>query len=100
MAEDGAGTGTTDGGDAGGQGDQGQQYTPPASQADLDRIISDRLTRERAKFADADTWRQKAEAFDKLEDEKKTEAQRLADERDREKARGDTAEASNLKLQV
>lgn len=99
MAEDGAGTGT-DGGDAGGQGDQGQAYTPPASQADLDRIISDRLSRERAKFGDYDALKSKADRFDKLEDEKKSEAQRLAEERDREKQRGDSAEASNLKLQV
>lgn len=38
-------------------------YTPPATQADLDRIISDRLARERAKYADyADLKKLAAEA--------------------------------------
>lgn len=101
MPDDGAGTGSN--GDAGQQGDQGQQqttYTPPGSQADLDRIISERLSRERAKFGDYDALKSKAEQFDRLEDEKKSEAQRLAEERDREKARGDSEAAMNLKLQV
>ena len=38
----------------------GSTYTPPATQADLDRIIENRLQRERAKYADYDTY--KAEA--------------------------------------
>lgn len=36
------------------QVNQGNQYTPPATQADLDRIIEGRLSRERAKYADYD----------------------------------------------
>lgn len=36
------------------QGNQGSTYTPPATQADLDRIIEGRLSRERAKYADYD----------------------------------------------
>lgn len=44
-------------------------YTPPATQADLDRIVGERLARERAKFPTADELaqlRQKAEAHDAL----------------------------------
>jgi hypothetical protein len=37
------------------------EWTPPASQADLDRIIEERLARERAKFADYDELREKAQ---------------------------------------
>ena len=39
---------------AGGENEQGAQggYTPPASQADFDRIVQTRIERERAKFAD------------------------------------------------
>jgi hypothetical protein len=43
------------------------QYTPPASQADLDRIVEQRLARERQKYADYDTIKQRAEAYDALE---------------------------------
>lgn len=81
-------------------GGQGQQdtYTPPASQADLDRIIESRLTRERAKFADYDDLKTRASKYDELEESKKTEAQRLADERDREKTRAETAEAAQMRV--
>lgn len=41
-------------------------FTPPATQADLDRIITDRLTRERAKFEGFDAYKSKAEQFDAL----------------------------------
>jgi hypothetical protein len=54
-------------------------FTPPASQADLDRIIADRLSRERAKFADYDDLRAKAEQLDAIEEANKTEAQKQAD---------------------
>lgn len=51
------------------QGTQGQQqdaggYKPPATQAELDRIISDRLNRERARFADYDVVKDKATKYD------------------------------------
>jgi hypothetical protein len=44
-------------------------YTPPGSQADLDRIIESRLARERAKFADYDDVKAKAAKHDALEAE-------------------------------
>jgi hypothetical protein len=39
---------------AGELNEPGSGYTPPASQADLDRIIQDRVARERSKYADYD----------------------------------------------
>lgn len=54
-------------------------YTPPASQAELDRIIGDRLARERAKFSDYDTVKAKADRLDAAEQAAKTEAQRLSE---------------------
>lgn len=42
-------------------------WKAPASQADLDRIVSDRLNRERAKFADYDALAEKAAYWDELE---------------------------------
>lgn len=82
----GSGDGGDGGGDAGdgapadkGSGDTG--WKPPASQADLDRIISDRLARDRrANFADYDALKDKAGQFDALAAASRTDAERLADE--------------------
>ncbi len=41
-------------------------YTPPASQADLDRIITNRIHQERSKFADYGDLQAKATELDKL----------------------------------
>ena len=45
---------------AGENNDQGNGFKAPATQADLDRIVGDRLARERAKFADYDDLKVKA----------------------------------------
>lgn len=50
-----------------------QTYSPPATQADLDRIISERLAREREKYADVPELRKKAAEFDKAAEAAKTE---------------------------
>lgn len=47
---------------AGENNDQGSEYKAPATQADLDRIVGDRLARERAKFADYDDLKAQATA--------------------------------------
>lgn len=62
--------------DAGGSPD-GKTFT----QADLDRIVADRLTRERQKYADYDDLKTKASQFDELQDAQKSEL-----ERERERA--------------
>lgn len=75
-----------------GGGDSG--YTPPATQADLDRIIGERLSRERAKFSDYDDLKSKAEQFQALEDEQKTEFQRLQEAYEAERSRASELEQS------
>ena len=62
----------------------GSTYTPPATQADLDRIVENRLQRERQKYADYDTLKEKAERVDTI----------TAD-RDSWKSRAKEAEAKN-----
>lgn len=52
------------------------EFTPPATQADLDRIIAERLHRERAKYADYQDLRKKAEQFDQLQESQKTELEK------------------------
>lgn len=62
--------GGVDGGDHGdGGAGGGSSWAPPASQADLDRIIEQRLARERAKYADYDYIKEKADRHDALENE-------------------------------
>lgn len=62
------------------------------TQAELDKIVSDRLTREKTKFADYDDLKAKATKFDEFEAANATElekANKRAD--DAEKAAADTA---------
>ena len=49
------------------------------TQAELDAIIGDRLAREKAKYTDYDSLKEKAEQFDKLQEEGKTELQKAND---------------------
>jgi hypothetical protein len=55
--------------------------TPPAegktfTQADVDRIVADRLGRERSKYSDYDQIRVKAEEFDKLKEAQASETEK------------------------
>lgn len=61
-AGDGGGDGGTDNGDGGTGGES--TYMPPATQADLDRIIDGRLARERKKYEGFDDLKSKAEKWD------------------------------------
>lgn len=64
-------------------------YTPPASQADLDKIVADRIARERAKYADYDDLKDKAAKFTEIENASKSDlekAQQRADEAERKAA--------------
>lgn len=70
------------------------------TQAELDRIVQDRLARERQKYEGFDDLKAKAEQFDKLQDEQKSE---LEKERDRaakaeERATKIEAEAKEIRL--
>lgn len=82
-----------EGGDGGGGGEGAQQgdgaqppaYAPPATQADLDRIIESRLARERQKLAgeyggDAATVKKQLEDYQKHLDSQKTDHDRALDE--------------------
>jgi hypothetical protein len=87
--------GTNAGTDNGTQGTQNagsagtQNSTAPAApastasqsftQADVDRIVAERLSRERGKFADYDDLKTKAAKFDEFENSQKTELQKAND---------------------
>ncbi|MGF4045732.1 hypothetical protein ACX800_09980 [Paenarthrobacter nitroguajacolicus] len=68
------GTATLEGTGEGAEGGGESTYTPPATQADLDRIIQDRL--KRAKPADYDDLKSKAAEYDKYKESSKTEQQK------------------------
>lgn len=86
--------GQDNGGDAGQQ--QSQTQTEPKveqrpggetktfAQADVDRIVADRLARERARFADYDELRRKAGQLDELADKQKTDLERAVERARRE----------------
>ncbi len=63
------------------------------TQAEMDAIISDRLKRERAKYADYSELQAKAAKFDEAEEANKSELQKAVEERDALKARIDKLEA-------
>lgn len=75
-------------------------YVAPASQADLDRIIADRLSREKAKYADYDDAKAKAAEYDKAQEAAKTEAQKLADRLAAAEAKAQEAEVKALRAEV
>lgn len=54
--------------------------TKTFTQAELDRMLADRLSRERKKFADYDDLKKKATEFDKMQDAQKSEVEKLNDQ--------------------
>jgi hypothetical protein len=68
-------------------------WNPPASQDEFNRIITERLNRERSKFADYSDLKSKAQQFDQLSESQKTEAQRQADALKATETRASAAEA-------
>lgn len=77
--------------------DDKKDYSPPASQADLDRIIQDRITRERAKFEGFDDYKKKAAEFDKAAEAARTE-QEKAVEAARNEGKTEALTAANSRL--
>ena len=63
-----------DGGDGGG----GDGFTPITTQDDLNKVIADRVNRERAKFADYKDIKAKAARLDEIEAVNQSEAERFA----------------------
>ena len=62
--------------------DQGQaqgQVQKTFTQDELNTVVNDRLKREREKYADYATLKEKADRLDKLEEENKTELQKAND---------------------
>lgn len=59
--------------DGGGQDDKDKTFT----QTDVERIVNERLARERKKFAGHDDYKRKASEFDKLQEKNKSDLERV-----------------------
>lgn len=75
-------------------------FTPPASQEDLDKIITARLTREREKFAGYEDLKAKAEKWDQAEEANRSELEKVQTVAQQEKARADAAELRAVRAEV
>jgi hypothetical protein len=75
-------------------------FAAPVSQEDLDRIIGERLARERSKFADYSDLKAKAEQFDALEEKNKTELQKALDRAAAAEALAADASAKALRSEI
>ena len=74
------------------------EFKPITSQDDLNRIIADRVSRERGKFADYGDLQAKAQKFEQLEAEKLTETQRLQAQLEELNGKAARAERENARL--
>lgn len=75
-------------------------FTPITTQDDLNRIITERVQRERGKYADYSDLKAKAARLDEIEQANKSEAQKLADRAAAAEQKAAKAEAAALRLQV
>lgn len=76
------------------------EFKPVTSQDDLNRIIADRVARERAKYADYKDLKVKAARLDEIEAANKTEAQKLADAVAAAEKERDDARAEALRMRI
>lgn len=76
------------------------EFTPITSQEQLTRIIGERIGKVRSQFADYDDMKAKAGKLDALEQANKSEIEKLAEERDAEKARADATSNELTRLFV
>ena len=72
---------------------QGAPAERTFTQAEMDAIIGDRLKRERAKYADYEDVKAKAQQFDAAQEAAKTDLEKAVEERDRLKEQLDRLEA-------
>lgn len=76
------------------------EFKAITSQADLDKLIGERLARERSKFADYEDLKAKAAKVDAAEEASKTEAQKLADRIKEAEDRAAKAESQALRFRI
>lgn len=89
------------GGDNGGDGgDGGKPFTAITTQADFDKAIGDRLRRERANYADHDTYKASHTELQKIRDGEKSEVQKERERADAAEKRANEADHRELQRAV
>lgn len=101
MSESNADTSTQDGKESSeSTSDAGDKFTPITSQDDLNRLISDRVARERSKYSDYKDIKAKAAKLDEIEAASKSETERAAERASAAEAERDVARAESLRLRI
>lgn len=88
-----------DGGNSGGSTPP-NGFKAPQSQEELNRIIAERLARERAKYADYDELKHAAAKLKAIEDAQKSESERMAEAKAALERERDQAKAEALRLRI
>jgi hypothetical protein len=89
------------GNDTGGTtSDAGTGFKAITTQADLDKVVGDRVARERAKFADYSDLKAKAAKLDEIEQANRTEADKAADRLAKLEERATKAERDALRSRI
>lgn len=78
----------------------GDEFKAVTSQDDLNRIINDRLTRERAKYADYKDAKAKAARLDEIEAANKSEIEKATEKATAAERERDAAKAEALRLRI
>lgn len=93
-------TSTESTGEAQGTSTEATEFKAPATQAELDEIVSKRLARERAKYSDYADIKAKAAKFDEVEESKKSDLDKLTGKLTKAEQRAIEAEGKLLKSEV
>lgn len=80
--------------------EEGGQFTAITSQDELNKVLNERLARERGKFADYKDVKAKAARFDELEQANKSEIDKANDRIAQAEQRAAAAESSALRARI
>jgi hypothetical protein len=78
----------------------GDTFKPITSQDDLNRIITERVSRERSKFSDYDDIKAKAAKFDELDQANKSEIERAQERVAAAEKAAEVAQSEALRLRI
>ena len=84
----------------GANGGNNDGWTPPASQDELNRIIAERVAREKAKYSDYADLKAKASKFEELDAASKSELQRATERAEQAERERDAVRAETLRLSI
>lgn len=79
---------------------EANDFKPIASQEELNRLLGERIGRERAKYADYEDLKAKAAKYDEVEEKSKTEAQKLAERAEKAERERDELKLATFKQQA